>query len=738
MKKTIIICLSVLLTACSNNYSTNEPINSSLVSQQVSSITSSSSVSSKPQEEDEIEIVEPVDKSPIITDTVVVTKYKNQESNLENLLGKNLTIVTNYDYERFLNVNNIVIIYDSILLRETPPGMFGVFRFEPLDIIVKNINNKKVTLIHPSNEKHVAEVLKNLKSESLFTPGEQRLMVKTVVDELYPGLSVHGKIGVLTKTIPEGSFIPFLPRGTHTIFNDANKFFQASLDTRIIMYEIDDDLNYPPSRFNKTLNRGEIEGFTHTDGSKMILIRYSNIQRFESYFLDERVLNFNGKYTDEEVRKAFGNRPGYQNSPITFVPSDAPFIGSLSQIDTKLSPLNVCRIEQANKRDGDYTNQKGFPFYTKVPVNGEVNVAILAVDFPDVPGEAEFLPIYQSQIDDLENWSEFVSGGKMKYKVHFPNQWIRAPKEAKFYTTLQSRLDNRQYWDAVITEDLQPTSESIKQILLAADELVDWKVVDFLQILFPLDAYNYGVFVYSHGIDITTPRAGKVNIPVFGDVVKHFTPLSPDPLARTVWDWIAHEVLHFQGIIGHGPHNGAYFGIMMNQHGQTKALLSWESFLMGHFDEQQIACIEPENLTEEVALKLDSLDLTGGQPGIKSLMIPLSKTELVVVEYRTEGPFSILSPELKGFTAYYMDIAKESIRCDSCEPIRMEQLNFWRYLRNDNEILFCDAAFGGGGPINGICGLPSIVQKPGYYLDFNGIRFEFFNDGILKVKRLYN
>lgn len=408
-----------------------------------------------------------------------------------------------------------------------------------------------------------------------------------------------------------------------------------------------------------------------------------------------------------------------------------PMLSRLSDLTTRVSDLDFCKIQEPNKGQF-YTQQKGFPYFSLIPIAGEINIGILAVDFPDVSGEQEFLPIYQSQIKDLENWSSFVSGGKMNYKVHFPNQWIRAPKPARFYTDLESRLNNQQYWGAVITQDIQSEAESIQQILLAADNLVDWSKIDFLQILFPNDAHQFGTFLYTHGIDIYTPNAGIVNFPIFADAVKHFTPLNPDPLQRTMWDWVIHEILHFQGVNGHGPFNGGPYGIMMNQHAPSKALLSWESFMIGFFDENHIACVEPYNLDEELIIKLESLDQTGAQPGIKSLMIPISETEIIVLEYRTKGPFSILTPDLTGFTAYYVNTALESVRCDRCNQDEMELLNFWRYIRNQDQTLKCENNF--NFPI-GLCQTPSIVQLPGYKLDFKGINFEFHDDGIVSVKR---
>jgi hypothetical protein len=154
---------------------------------------------------------------------------------------------------------------------------------------------------------------------------------------------------------------------------------------------------------------------------------------------------------------------------------------------------------------------------------------------------------------------------------------------------------------------------------------------------------------------------------------------------------------------------------------------------MGHFDERHIACINPSEIKEPVHLQMESLDQTGGAPGLKSIMLPVSDSEIIVLEYRTEGPFSTLSPEFRGFTAYYIDVDAQYLRCDWCDPIIMEYQTYTRYIRNPNETLVCDQGFA---PTT-ICNFPSIVQYPGMHLDVFGLRLEFFNDGVVGVSRLY-
>jgi hypothetical protein len=721
MKRLVFSLLFLFLASCSGD-SVNSQLSSSIIS---------SPEIMKPEDEqtnsNEETLVE--DNSIIMADRVIVTNLTNIDESINKIFGSDFVKIKKYNPERLTLVNHIVFIYDDALLRSAPPGMFGVFKLEPLDLIVKEFKNKKYTFIHPSTTLHAPSVLNELSIESVSKISVQRLMVKSVVDELYPGITEHGNIGILTSAFKTNEQVPFLPNGTYKLFNDSKGFFEEKLDTRIILYGLSDDLGYPPALFNKKLNRGEIEGFVHTDGSVVILVRFSNDQLFEAYYMDERVLKIRNKLTQMEVYPYFA-RKSY-NKPVGFIQQSQPYTGPISQLEPRLIDLNVCRLQEKNNSYG-----KAFPNYSQIAKTGEINIAILALDFPDMPGDPNLIKGYLSQVETLEKWSEFVSGGKMKYKVQFPDKWITAPKDGKFYSNLENRSTNQQYMGAPITEETQSVSASIQQILTAADNDIDWSVVDYLQIILPLEIDKYITFIYIGYMDnISTPKAGSVNFPLVGGVVKNLSPLSNDTTQRSIWDWVAHELLHFQGLIGHGPMNGSQFGIMMNQHAKSKALLSYESFLMGHFDEQQIACIDPEKLDDELVIKLESLDKTGGQPGIKSLMIPLSESEMIIVEHRTDGPFSELSPEFKGFTAYFIDVSKKEVRCDACETLKMEMANFWRYIRSSNEIMGCNSDTNNH---IGQCGYPSLVQQPGYYLDFNGFRFEFFDDGILSVKRLFN
>jgi len=675
--------------------------------------------------------------------TVVISKKPISDEILSELLNVDeWYLVDELRYEQMRPAEHVIIVYDTLMLQELPPIVFGVSQIQPMQVIVNEFRNKTFTLIYPGASTYTDEFIGLLTPNDLITTGEIINPYQPIIDEIYPYLNRFGKIGILTNITTPGDYAPFLPMGTHSIFNNPNTFLNEDLDTRVIIYPFDSDLGLPPSSFGQTVERGEVVAFTDDDGVRTILIRERFNERLEWFFLGYEVLGLNGTFDSQYITQNFqpgaplyrGTSLNYRTRP--FRPQSKAFDGDLSPLDSLVAPIDFCKIQQSNRIPSPYghpdTNDNlGFPLLYNVPPIGEVNIAIVAIDFPNLPGEEDYLPIYLSQVETLQAWAKFVSDGKMTYNVQFPDRWIRAPKDAGYYSRMGGYSPNLERPEATIT---QPFEESVRQLVLASDDYVDWSVIDFVQFVFPVAAYQYATDLQGPIENLFTPNAGYVSFWAWGGVDEKFRPDSPDPKFRTLWDWIVHEVLHYQGIVGHAPLNGGPYSIMMDQHGESKALLSWEAFLMGYLDETHIACLDPDTLDEPIHLQLESLDQTGGAPGIKSLMIPVGEFETVVIEYRTEGPFSTLSPEFQGFTAYYINVDAERVRCDWCDPMLMEFRNFKRYLRNATETLVCDKGIVYGQPV---CDHLSIVQYPGFHLDFFGVRLEFYDNGHITVRRLY-
>jgi hypothetical protein len=307
------------------------------------------------------------------------------------------------------------------------------------------------------------------------------------------------------------------------------------------------------------------------------------------------------------------------------------------------SPLDFCKIKTFVRHSNNI--RTGFPYESYITKDkGTVRIAVIPLDFPNFNGDPSILENLKNDVVRAEDWSRFMTDGKMTYEIEFVNQWVRLPYDPDYYPT---------YGNAYSAEK-QPLQDAFNQVFNAADPYVDFTNIDFAYFIFPYESLLTRPTVLYGQVNVVTPRAGRVQMAVYGNEnINNY-------LQNSFWTHMIHEVLHFQGFVGHGPCHHCEISIMARDNGASKAILTWEGFLAGWYSEDDVFCITKENISSGIEFKLDSLDKLGGNPGFKNIMIPLSDHELIIVEYRTDGPYSTLPKEQHGILIYVVDSKKKS------------------------------------------------------------------------------
>jgi hypothetical protein len=230
--------------------------------------------------------------------------------------------------------------------------------------------------------------------------------------------------------------------------------------------------------------------------------------------------------------------------------------------------------------------------------------------------------------------------------------------------------------------------------------------VDYLYFVVPLEAeQQFGTAPIGGGT--FNSSEGSFTAQAYGEMGGSYG-LQTD---RTkIWDHAVHEILHPQGFIGHGPSNGSGYYISTDQWGPSKAVTSWEAFLNGWFDSNEVLCLSKETLNKEIYISLDSIDNFGS--GKESIMVRLSSDELIVIERRGPGPFSSVCngcfrPNESGFTAYRVNVNAAQFRDDS-DP-NGDSKNFWSYL--------------------GVQGKPVITN----FVEYSGVKITRISDTQVKI-----
>ena len=254
-----------------------------------------------------------------------------------------------------------------------------------------------------------------------------------------------------------------------------------------------------------------------------------------------------------------------------------------------------------------------------------------------------------------------------------------APKGAEWYVCVECQKG--------ASEAKQPMAVGLQELIDLADPVFDFSDTDFVYFLFPHAAESkFGTSMYFHQTTINTAE-GPQQVSVYGE---RGGSSQPEVNLSPVWAHLIHEMLHFQGWIGHGPYNDT--SIMSNDGGASKAVTSWEAFLAGWFGTDEIVCLDAASLRNPVYITMSPLDLMEGKP--VSVMVRLSDEELLVIERRSSGKYSNFAAatnyggqlkDLNHFTAYRVNVNDPYQRVDGRDFAEIGP-NFWSYVLDSGQL----------------------------------------------------
>jgi hypothetical protein len=346
------------------------------------------------------------------------------------------------------------------------------------------------------------------------------------------------------------------------------------------------------------------------------------------------------------------------------------------------SNLDICRLRETQNIIG--AGPKGFPMRSKVPHVGNVKIAIIPVDFGNAVGVGNPGEMYQDDLKEIVDWGNFYGRGKVQYQPYLVSKdWLRAPRGAEWYACVECRKG--------ATTEKQPLRTGFQELINLADPLFDFTNTHFVYFVFPLEAeVKYGTSMYFHRINMQT-QEGVMEVSAYGELGGSYWAPSAFPYPRdTIWSHLLHEILHFQGWIGHGP----FFelNIMISDWGPSRAVTSWEAFLASWFGEKEIICLEKSKIDKPIYVSQDSIDTMGNAP--VSTMIKLSNDEVLVIERRSNGKYSNFSNannagglvrDLNHFTAYFVNVNAQYANLD-WNDLTSSKPNFWKYIREGGQI----------------------------------------------------
>ena len=288
------------------------------------------------------------------------------------------------------------------------------------------------------------------------------------------------------------------------------------------------------------------------------------------------------------------------------------------------------------------------------PSIGTLEVAFLAIDFPDSPGSEAQLDQARKVADEVADYFRVASGGRLHLNFRFGDRVFRVAQNSGTFGLQGSGHDGR---DLTV------------EVLRAADPHIDFTGVHNLYMLIPENntqiANDWHYPPHPGNTGSSGPNGSE------GDKTDVYSVISAEGAIRA-WEgngyvfyrpdmiknggvamFYIHESLHDLGIsdlyrygyqsseeiFATGPANlpMSHWSVMSHQNGHAREVIAWHRWLLGWLADEQIYC-RPSDSLNKVEISLSPLTRT--EEGYKAAMIPVSDSKVVVVESRRAEGYS--------------------------------------------------------------------------------------------------
>lgn len=304
----------------------------------------------------------------------------------------------------------------------------------------------------------------------------------------------------------------------------------------------------------------------------------------------------------------------------------------------RVADKSECQLKDA-RATKIQPNNVGFPLkqtddkFTILKNSGTINIVYIPIDFPDFKGDKKLIDNLQYHIDKISEWYSFFSNNKLKVSYQSSNKWFTASKTSESYNTgkLGPNMNNpyASEWDSFAQDFINSTGN-----------YYDFTNTDIVLFYFPPGSTDNikSDILGRHNFEFDTPQ-GKKKIMYSGGGKEPYSieKKLKNPYSR-IWGFWLHEILHSHGLAIHAPGNGWQVGVGTNQQGDSLSIsTSWELFLLGWLEDNQIYCLPLEKIKSNI-IEMTPLEDFGDKN--KMVSIPLDKYRSIVIDSRRPIGFS--------------------------------------------------------------------------------------------------
>ena len=290
---------------------------------------------------------------------------------------------------------------------------------------------------------------------------------------------------------------------------------------------------------------------------------------------------------------------------------------------------------------------QGFPHRgDRLPTSGVIRAIMIPVDFPDVNGSGNPAETYFSMAQGMDEFYRKVSDNRVSFSFQILPTYIRMTFPSNQYNLgTWSSGDSIGYWKAT---------------LAAADPYVDYSKFDVVYVLSPRNI-PWSSIAYGPAFPV---KVETDDGPVYNGTFSGADAYQNFPGGD--WKWISHETGHLFGLHdlytdGVPATYGSWDLMSLNWSTQAIELNSWNRYISDWLTESQIDCITLDALGP-TPITRNLTPLVQSNSGIKSQLIRLSSTLILVAEYRVTGGLDVIPKSNEGVLVYTVDMTIPSIK----------------------------------------------------------------------------
>jgi len=296
-----------------------------------------------------------------------------------------------------------------------------------------------------------------------------------------------------------------------------------------------------------------------------------------------------------------------------------------------------------------------------IPISGNVKVAIIPIDFSDVPGTGSPSQIIDPEIKKINEWVKQFSNGKMTYEFQTSKNWIRASKDSSEYVWIHPGPVQPNPLPGAKVGTLRDPSQIAEDLMASAQDSFDYTNLKVVFFVYPKNIVN----IWDAITAMSQIRTNKGSISAQINATGAWLYQNKMP----IWSWFIHENMHAHGLAGHAPSDGSPFNLMTNQAGSSLVLDAWDQLILDWQVADQFYCVSADKL-EKATIKLSPLERD--EIGTKAIMVRLSSHEVLVIESRRRDKWGSGQKDWAGLPAgfygllvYKVDTTKDSNRVET-------------------------------------------------------------------------